>query len=365
MTVNNSRQTVLYQLHLDYGAKMVAFAGYQMPLQYKKGIIHEHQHTRSSAGFFDISHMGQIIISGTNVAGELEKLCPGNITGLQTGQQRYTVFTNEQGGVIDDLIITCLGDKYMIIVNAACKEKDLAHLQAHLSTDCNLQELSSHSLFALQGPEAAAIMQTFSANAAELSFMTACSTEIRGIPCHISRSGYTGEDGFEISVADEDAVRLAELLLAQDSIEPVGLGARDSLRLEAGLCLFGHELAESITPVEAGLQWIIKGQRSNYPGASIIQTQLQQGPKRKRVGVLPEGKAPVRAGSKIINAEGGVVGQITSGGYGPSVGHPIAMASIQSDEAYSGNKLFTNLRNRQVPLSISSLPFTPHRYYRK
>jgi glycine cleavage system T protein (aminomethyltransferase) len=365
MTVEHSRKTALYSLHLDHGAKMVIFAGYQMPLHYKKGILHEHRQTRSRAGFFDISHMGQIMLSGDNVAGELEQLCPGNITGLQVGQQLYTVFTNAQGGVKDDLIIIRLVDQYMLIVNAACKVNDLAHIQTHLAEHCHVQELGAHSLFALQGPKAATIMQQFSTSAAALSFMTACNAELAGIPCLVSRSGYTGEDGFEISVANEYAVALADLLLAQNGVEPVGLGARDSLRLEAGLCLYGHELTESITPVEAGLQWIVKGQRSNYAGAEIIQDQLQHGLQKKRVGLQAEGRALVRDGCEIINDKDAVVGQVTSGGFGPSVGQPIAMAYIQIDEAYLGNKLFTLLRNRRVSLSICSLPFVPHRYHRK
>ena len=251
------KQTPLYNLHLKLGAKMVPFAGYHMPLQYDKGIIHEHLHCRSQAGFFDISHMGQCLILGDSAAGELEQLTPSDITGLKSGKQKYTVLTNNDGGIIDDIIITRIDSGLMIIVNAACKDKDFAHLKSHLSGQCEFKELPDHALLALQGPLAATVMQKYSADAAGLSFMQACETEINGIPCTISRSGYTGEDGFEISVANQYAEHLACLLLAEDAVEAVGLGARDTLRLEAGLSLYGHELNETITPVEAGLQWVI------------------------------------------------------------------------------------------------------------
>lgn len=362
--MNENRRTSIYQLHLELGAKMVPFAGYQMPLQYKKGIIHEHLYTRSHAGFFDISHMGQIYVSGETAAKELEHLTPSNISGLKPGRQQYTVFTNEDGGIIDDLIVTNIDSRFFIVVNAVCKEKDLSHLKSSLSAMCDIESLEHQSLFALQGPLSAEIMRKFSDTAANLSFMTACYTKIDGIPCLVSRCGYTGEDGFEISVADEHTDQLARIFLAEEHVEPVGLGARDTLRIEAGLCLYGHELTESITPVEAKLEWIIKNRHHQYPGEDIIVRQLQDPPGTIRTGVKPEGKVLVRQGTEIINSEGTTVGLVTSGSFGPSAGHPVAMANIQSKEAFADNRLFAKIRNQQIPIHIVSLPFIPHRYHR-
>ncbi len=378
------KQTPLYNLHLKLGAKMVPFAGYHMPLQYDKGIIHEHLHCRSQAGFFDISHMGQCLILGDSAAGELEQLTPSDITGLKTGKQKYTVLTNSDGGIIDDIIITRIGSGLMIIVNAACKDKDFAHLKGHLSGQSEFKELPDHALFALQGPLAATVMQKYSAAAAGLSFMQACETEINGIPCTISRSGYTGEDGFEISVANQYAEQLACLLLAEDAVEAVGLGARDTLRLEAGLSLYGHELNETITPVEAGLQWVIKksfdsaqdrtfgfaqGEPYNiaqfkFPGADIILDQIQQGAQKIRAGLLVESKIPVRDGCEIINSEDIVIGYVTSGGFSPSLGKPVAMALIASAAAGLGNTLYAIVRDRKIAVTVTKLPFIPHRYHK-
>lgn len=362
--MNENRRTALYTLHMELGAKMVPFAGYQMPLQYRRGIIHEHLHTRSHAGFFDISHMGQIYISGETATQELENLTPSNITDLKPGRQQYTVFTNEAGGIIDDLIITNIDSRFFIVVNASCKEKDWTHLKSSLSDLCDIESLEHQSLFALQGPLSAEIMRKYSDAASSQSFMAACHTKIEGIPCLISRCGYTGEDGFEISVADDQANQLAEIFLAEEHVEPVGLGARDTLRIEAGLCLYGHELTESITPVEAKLEWIIKNRHIHYPGADKIVRQLQHPPEIIRTGIKPEGKVPVRQHTEIINSEGTTVGQVTSGSFGPSVGHPVAMANIQSKEAFADNPLFAKIRNQQIPVYIVPLPFIPHRYHR-
>ncbi|MFZ2171614.1 MAG: glycine cleavage system aminomethyltransferase GcvT [Methylococcaceae bacterium] len=386
------KQTPLYHLHLELGAKMVPFAGYQMPVQYRHGIIHEHLHCRSHAGFFDISHMGQCLILGDSAAGELERLTPSNITGLKPGEQKYTVLTNHDGGIIDDIIITRIDSGLMIIVNAACKDKDFAYLKNHLSTHCDFKELPDHALFALQGPAAASIIGKFSVAAVELSFMHACATEINGIPCNISRSGYTGEDGFEISVANRYAEQLAYLLLAEDEVEAVGLGARDTLRLEAGLSLYGHELNEAITPVEAGLQWVIKksfgsaqdkpfgfiqdksfgsgsSERSRtaqgkFPGAAKILNQLQNGSEKIRTGLLVESKIPVRDGSVITDSEDRVIGHVTSGGFSPSLGHPIAMALLERNSASLGKALFAIVRDRKIAVTVTQLPFIPHRYHR-
>ena len=358
------KQTPLYHLHLELGAKMVPFAGYQMPVQYSKGIIHEHLHCRSHAGFFDISHMGQCLVLGDDAASELERLTPGDISGLKPGDQKYTLLTNNDGGIIDDIIITRIDSGLMIIVNAACKDKDFTYFKNHLSGHCAFKELPDHALFALQGPAAATIIGKFSAVAAQLSFMQACATEISGIPCHISRSGYTGEDGFEISVANQYAEQLARLLLAEDEVEAVGLGARDTLRLEAGLCLYGHELNEAVTPVEAGLQWLFKKGHSEFPGADKILHQLQKGSEKIRTGLLVESKIPVREGSVVTDSEDRVIGHVTSGSFSPSLGKPIAMALLERNSAGLGNTLYAIVRDRKIAVTVTKLPFIPHRYHR-
>jgi len=358
------KQTPLYDLHLELGAKMVPFAGYQMPLQYSKGIIHEHLHCRNHAGFFDISHMGQCLILGDGAASELERLTPSDITGLKPGAQKYTVLTNNDGGIIDDIIITRIDSGLMIIVNAACKDKDFTYLNSHLSGYCDFKELPDHALFALQGPTAATIMRKFSAEAAALSFMQACATEINGIPCNISRSGYTGEDGFEISVVNQYSEQVAHLLLAEDGVEAIGLGARDTLRLEAGLSLYGHELNESITPIEAGLQWVIKKGHDQFPGADKILNQLQHGSKRIRTGLVVESKIPIRDGAVIINNEDKVVGHVTSGSFSPSLSKPVAMALLDHNSVSLGNTLYAIVRDRKIAVTVTKLPFIPHRYHR-
>jgi aminomethyltransferase len=358
------KQTPLYNLHLKLDAKMVPFAGYQMPVHYSKGIIHEHLHCRSQAGFFDISHMGQCLILGGDAASELERLTPSDIAGLKVGAQKYTVLTNNEGGIIDDIIITHIDSGLMIIVNAACKDKDFAHLKNHLSEQCVFKELPDQALFALQGPAAASIIGKFSAQAAGLTFMQACETEVNGIACTISRSGYTGEDGFEISVANQYAEQLACLFLAEDEVEAVGLGARDTLRLEAGLSLYGHELNESITPIEAGLKWVIKKDHNQFPGADKILNQQHLGSEKIRAGLMVESKIPVRDGSVIINNEDKAVGYVTSGSFSPSLGKPIAMALLDRNSAGLGNTLFAIVRDRKIPMTVTRLPFIPHRYHR-
>ena len=358
------KQTPLYHLHLKLGAKMVPFAGYEMPVHYSKGIIHEHLHCRSHAGFFDISHMGQCLILGDRAASELEHLTPSDIGGLKSGEQKYTVLTNSEGGIIDDIIITRMDSGLMIIVNAACKDKDFSYLKGRLSGRCDFKELPDHALFAVQGPAAATIIGKFSADAAELSFMQACATDINGIPCTISRSGYTGEDGFEISVANQYAEQLASLLLAEDEVEAVGLGARDTLRLEAGLSLYGHELNEIITPVEAGLKWVIKKGHNQFPGADKILNQLQHGTEKIRAGLLVESKIPVRDGCDISNNEDRVIGHVTSGSFSPSLSKPVAMALLDPKSAGLGNTLYAIVRDRKIPVTVIKLPFIPHHYHR-
>ena len=358
------KRTPLHQLHLDLGGKMTAFAGYQLPVHYQKGIIQEHLHCRSHAGFFDISHMGQCEILGDEAAKELERLAPSDIAGLKPGQQRYTVLTNDKGGVIDDVIATRIENGLRIIVNAACKKKVFDYLTSRLSGRSRFIERGDQALFALQGPASEAIIKKFSVTAADLRFMHACITEISGVACSISRSGYTGEDGFEISVANARAEALARLILAEKDVIPIGLGARDTLRLEAGFCLYGHELDENITPVEAGLQWLIKQGRNDFPGADTINRQLQQGTDITRVGVTVESKQPVREGYVIYNENDDVIGSVTSGSFAPSLDMPIAMALLDRNYSSTDTRLYTKVREHKVTVIVTRLPFIPHRYRR-
>jgi aminomethyltransferase len=358
------KQTPLHQLHLDLGGKMTAFAGYQLPVHYQKGIIHEHLHCRSHTGFFDISHMGQCEILGDEATKELERLTPSDIAGLKPGQQKYTVLTNDKGGVIDDVIVTRIENGLRIIVNAACKVKVFHYLPNRLSGRSRFVELDGQALFALQGPSSEGIIRKFSVTAADLQFMTSCETEVGGIACSVSRSGYTGEDGFEISVANARAEALARLILAEKDVIPIGLGARDTLRLEAGLCLYGHELNENITPVEAGLQWLIKKGRNDFPGADTINRQLQQGTDKTRVGLTVESKQPVREGCVISNENDDVIGSVTSGSFAPSLGMPIAMALLDRNYSSTDTRLYTKVREHKVPVIVTRLPFIPHRYRR-
>ncbi len=355
------KQTPLHDLHLQLGAKITAFAGYQMPVQYGHGIIHEHLHCRSHTGFFDISHMGQCLILGENAASQLEKLTPGGIVDLAPGAQKYTLLTNDAGGVIDDIIVTRLEAGLSIIVNAGCKDKDFAYLQQQLAEDCAFIELSDRALFALQGPGAVEVIGQYSPAASALFFMQACATEISGIACDISRSGYSGEDGFEISVANPDAERLARLLLAQEGVEPIGLGARDTLRLEAGLCLYGHELNETITPIEAGLKWLFKKGHSHFPGAEKILAQIRDGAPQSRVGLLVDSRIPVREGCAIYHLDQ-QIGYVTSGSFSPSLNRPVAMALLDRRFAEAGTALTAIVRNAPIAVKVSPLPFVPHRY---
>lgn len=357
-------KTPLNDLHLALGAKMTAFAGYAMPVHYANGIIREHLHCRARAGLFDISHMGQCLILGERAAEALEKLTPGGIVDLAMGEQKYTVLTNPAGGVIDDIIVARIDRGLSVIVNAACKDKDYAYLTRQLPNDCVLRTCPELALLALQGPEAAVVMGRFSAEAAALDFMRACRTRINGIDCRVSRSGYTGEDGFEISVHQTDAETIARLLLAEPSVEPIGLGARDTLRLEAGLCLYGHELSDTISPVQAGLKWLFKKGHSDFPGADNILTELTNGVQRLRVGLLVAGKIPVREGCTVIDEQGLQAGIVTSGSFSPTLQRPVAMALIQSDLARIGKNLFAQVRGQPIAVSVGRLPFVPHRYHR-
>lgn len=373
MTDNDEQllNTALHDLHVELGGKMVPFAGYSMPVQYPLGIMEEHKHTRHQAGLFDVSHMGQVRVSGENAALALESLVPVDIVDLGEMKQRYALFTNEQGGVMDDLMITNAGDHFFVVVNAACKEQDINHMQQHIGNDCEIEVLEDRALLALQGPEAGAVMARLDSATSDMVFMTAAEVEIDGIECFITRSGYTGEDGFEISVHNNQAEQLARTLLAQPEVEPIGLGARDSLRLEAGLCLYGHDLDTETTPVESSLLWALtKSRRADgerpggYPGADIIMAQIAEGVSRKRVGLKPTGRMPVREGAVLVDADDNEIGIVTSGGFGPTVEGPVAMGYVKIDFAALDNELYAIVRDKKVGVTVAKMPFVEQRYYR-
>jgi glycine cleavage system T protein (aminomethyltransferase) len=363
--------TPLDALHRELGAKMVPFAGYDMPVQYPAGIIREHLHTRAAAGLFDVSHMGQVVIEGAGTAAMLESLVPVDIEGLGINRQTYALFTNERGGVLDDLIITrWAADKFFLVVNAGCKVEDVAHLRAHLQGQ-HLTVLEEQALLALQGPEARQVMRGLCPAAAELVFMQGCHADIDGASVYITCSGYTGEDGFEISVPATHADALARRLLAQTPVEAIGLGARDSLRLESGLCLYGHELTPDIDPVQAGLLWSISktrradGERpGGFPGAEAIFARMAGGAPLCRVGLTVQGKRPVREGMDVTDGEGRKIGSICSACYGASVGGPIAMAYIERPLGEPGTALQVDVRGKLLPVTVTRMPFIPQRYYR-
>jgi aminomethyltransferase len=366
-------RTALYDLHLARGARMVAFAGFAMPLNYPLGILKEHLHTRAHAGLFDVSHMGQAVLIGPDhatSAAALEALLPADILNLRPGQQRYSQLLDESGGIVDDLMVTrplstAEDGRLLLVVNASRREVDYAHIRSRLPAALEVQVEDERSLIALQGPAAAARLARLAPAAAGLAFMTASRDQIGGVACHISRSGYTGEDGFEISVASGRALALAELLLAEDGVAPIGLGARDSLRLEAGLCLYGHDLDTSVSPVEAGLQWSIPKRRRSeggFAGAQRIIGELAHGPARRRVGIKPEGRVPAREGTAILSASGAPIGTVTSGGFGPSVNAPVAMGYVAAEHAKPGTSVKLIVRGRALSASIVPLPFVAHRY---
>jgi len=364
-------RTPLYDLHLELGARMVPFAGYEMPVQYPMGVLKEHQHTRAQAGLFDVSHMGQVRLSGAGAAAALETLVPVDIVDLPRNMQRYALFTSEQGGILDDLMVANGGDHLFVVVNAACKQQDIAHLKKHIGDQCAVEELADRALLALQGPAAAAVMARLAPDTAKMIFMNTATVTLAGAECFISRSGYTGEDGFEISVPADKAEELARLLLAQPEVAPIGLGARDSLRLEAGLCLYGHDMDVNTTPVEASLGWALsKARRTDgvraggYLGADVILRQLAEGVARKRVGLLVKDRMPVREGAELVDAAGQVIGKVTSGGFGPTLGAPVAMGYVDTAHAVVGTALQAIVRGKPVPVEVAKTPFVPQRYYR-
>lgn len=363
--------TPLDALHRELGAKMVPFAGYDMPVQYPLGIIKEHLHTRQAAGLFDVSHMGQLTIEGPGTAKMLETLVPADVVGLGNDRQTYALFTNQQGGVLDDLIITrWTEDRFFLVVNAACKAQDIAHLTAHLSGQA-MTVMTDQALLALQGPAARTVMRSVCPAAAEMVFLQGCHASIEGVSVYITCSGYTGEDGFEISVHNDHANRLARTLLDFESVEAIGLGARDSLRLEVGLCLYGHELSVDTDPVQAGLMWsIAKSRRAGgnreggFPGADVIFDRIENKPALRRVGLSVEGKRPVRDGQLVQDQAGNQVGEVCSAGYGATVGGPIAMAYVRRELGEPGTRLVVDVRGKSVAVTVTKMPFTPQRYYR-
>ena len=369
MTDEQLLHTPLHALHEELGAKFMPFAGYAMPVQYVHGIVHEHQHTRASAGLFDVSHMGQLIIEAP--ASALELFVPGDIDALADFRQRYTVLTSATGGIIDDLMITRLPGRWLAVVNAAFKHTDLDHLRAGLAGAGTVTPQSDRALLALQGPAAALVLAAHCAQATALHFLSMFEGDVAGIACLVSRCGYTGEDGFEIACAADDAEQLARTLLSDSRVEPVGLGARDTLRLEAGLCLSGTDIDETTTPAQADLGWLVarkyRGehpQPAQFPGADRILRELRDGTPRVRAGLQPTGRIPLRGGALVTDAAGCEVGTITSGSFGPSVGHPVAMGYVDRGCARPGTALSIAIRGRLHDVAVSALPFVPHRYYK-
>jgi aminomethyltransferase len=372
------KQTPLHALHVSRGAKMVPFAGYDMPVQYGPGVLKEHLHTRSSAGLFDVSHMGQIALrpkSGRveDAARALERLVPQDIAAIAPGRQRYALFTNESGGILDDLMVANFGDHLFLVVNAACKADDEALLKEHLSDVCVVEPLRQRALLALQGPRAESVLAKFDAEIPHMKFMDSAPRRLAGLECFVSRSGYTGEDGFEISVPADEAEGFARELLTDENVLPIGLGARDSLRLEAGLCLYGHDLDPATTPVEGALEWSIQKSRrkggarpGGFPGADIILNQFEQGAPRRRVGLRPEGRAPVREGALLFADENSTqpIGSVTSGSFGPSLNAPVAMGYLPSPLASIDNVVFADVRGQRLALRIAAMPFVPNTYKR-
>lgn len=366
------KRTVLHGLHLELGAKMVPFAGYDMPVQYPAGVMTEHLHTRQHAGLFDVSHMGQVILRGDGAAAALERLVPQAVQGLKTGRQRYGFFTNDQGGLLDDLMIASQEGWLLVVVNAACKDADIAHMRANL-TDVEIVHVTDRALIAIQGPEAVAALEKVAPGVADMAFMDHRILSSAHGELWVSRSGYTGEDGCEVSVPADQAEAFARALLAIEGVMPIGLGARDSLRLEAGLCLYGSDIGPDTSPAEADLGWAIQKSRKSgdraggFPGADTVLAELENGAARKRVGLLPEGRAPMRAGTQLFEtAEAdSPIGSVTSGAFGPSIGRPVSMGYVTMPLSAVGTRLFGEVRGKRLPVIVSPMPFHPHAYHRK
>ncbi len=363
------KTTPLHSLHRELGARMVPFAGWDMPVQYPSGILNEHLHTRSAAGLFDVSHMGQLTITGPDPAAAIERLVPADIIGLGQGKARYTMLTTADGGILDDLIITKdAPDQLFVVVNAGGTDTDIAHLKAALEPEHEVTHLADRALLALQGPQAVACIARIVPQVDELGFMETLPAKVQGLDVRISRLGYTGEDGVEISVPASHAAKFARTLLAMEEVKPIGLGARDSLRLEAGLCLYGHDIDLTTSPIEANLAWTIGKRRreeGGFPGAERILRELAEKPARRLVGLKPEGKAPAREGAEILAPDGSTIGTVTSGGFGPTVGGPVAMGYVAAGHAAPGTAVQILVRGKPLAATIVKLPFTPHRYVRR
>jgi aminomethyltransferase len=372
------RHTPLHAMHVRLGARMVPFAGYDMPVHYRDGIIKEHLHTRAAAGLFDVSHMGQIALHphsgrGEDAARALEALVPGDILGLAPGRQRYTLFTNAAGGVCDDLMVSNQGDHLVLVLNAACKEADEAHLRSHLSDACHIEPLADRALVALQGPHAEAALARLAPEVRFMRFMDARTVALLGETCLVSRCGYTGEDGFEISISAATVEALCDVFMRDRTVAPVGLGARDTLRLEAGLCLYGSDLGPATTPIEAALEWTIAhARRANgpraggFPGSDMILRQLADGAERRRVGLRPQGRAPIRAGAPLFRQEGDAspIGAVTSGSFSISLEAPIAMGYLPVNATTPGMRIFAEVRGKRLPALVAELPFVSPHYKR-
>lgn len=365
--------TPLHALHLELGARMVPFAGYSMPVQYPAGLMAEHLHTRQAAGLFDVSHMGQLRLVGADAAAAFETLIPVDVIGLGIGKQRYGLLLNDEGGIIDDLMFVNRGDDLFVIVNGACKAGDIAHIQERIGGRCEVVPLPDQALLALQGPQAAAALARLAPGTASLVFMTGGRFEIAGCDCYVTRSGYTGEDGFEISVPAAQAEALARALLAQPEVKPIGLGARNSLRLEAGLCLYGNDIDTTTTPPEAALNWAIQKVRrtggaraGGFPGADTVLAQIDDPAllKRRRVGLVARERVPVREHTPLQSTDGAAIGEVTSGLLGPSVNQPVAMGYVAPEFAAAGTVVHAIVRGKAVPMEVSPMPFLPARYHR-
>ncbi|MCH9697633.1 MAG: glycine cleavage system aminomethyltransferase GcvT [Gammaproteobacteria bacterium] len=372
MNQTPAQRTPLYSLHVELDAKMTSFGGYCLPVSYPTGIIKEHLHTRSKAGLFDISHMGQICLSGQHIDDELETLVPGNLSDLNNNSLRYTVLTNQSGGIIDDLIISRINNQWILVVNASNKYQVYEYICRHIADNIQTELLNQECMLALQGPAAATVMQSFVSDGLDdIAFMTVRAVELADIPCRLSRCGYTGEDGFEISVHRGQVQQLASLLLNHPDVLPIGLGARDTLRLEAGLCLYGQDIDTSTTPEEAGLSWVIdrnylknNGKRPKFPGHRLILEHIQNGTERQRIGLIASGRISVRAGTELYDDHEKLAGVVTSGGYAPSLGKPIAMAYVKQDYTETGSVLVAKTRGRAIETQVTPMPFVSHRYYR-
>jgi aminomethyltransferase len=365
MSEAEALRTPLHDLHVELGGKMVPFAGYAMPVQYPAGILAEHNHTRSKAGLFDVSHMGQVRLSGTDAVAALERLVPGDIAALPAGKVRYTMFTDHDGGILDDLMVSQAGDHLFMVVNASRKDDDIAHMRAGLAGAVAIEQLADRALLALQGPAAKTVMARLAPAVAAMAFMEFALHRILGVDCFVTRSGYTGEDGFEISVPAGRAVEFARRLLQEPEVAPIGLGARDSLRLEAGLCLYGSDIDTTTSPIEADLQWTISRRRreqGGFAGADVILRQLREGVARKRVGILPQDRAPARAHTPITGKDGRPLGEVTSGGFGPTLGGPLAMGYVESAFAAPGTEIMLVVRGTPRPARVVAMPFVAHNY---